>query len=105
MGLLSLKGDPNAQDIDGETPLHYAAIAGCADAARLLLKYGADLEVANWNAEVPLDLAELNLAYFLGVDTAAVQEVLRSFASDPDSVSPASRVHASTTSVVSQSSA
>ena len=40
--LRRLHADPNAQDQLGETPLHYAALAGQSAAAALLLEAKAD---------------------------------------------------------------
>ena len=47
---------PNAMDDDGEFALHLAA-AGNADAVRLLLHQGADLDVVNFRGQTPLDVA------------------------------------------------
>lgn len=47
---------PNAMDDDGEFALHLAA-AGNADAVRLLLRQGADLDVVNFRGQTPLDVA------------------------------------------------
>ena len=47
---------PNAMDDDGEFALHLAA-AGNADAVRLLLRHGADLDVLNFRGQTPLDVA------------------------------------------------
>lgn len=38
----------------GDTPLHYAVVP---EVAELLLSYGADMEVQNWNGETPVDTA------------------------------------------------
>lgn len=47
---------PNAMDDNGEFALHLAA-ASNADAVRLLLRQGADLDVVNFRGQTPLDVA------------------------------------------------
>ena len=47
---------PNAMDDDGEFALHLAA-AGNADAVRLLLHQGADLDVMNFRGQTPFEVA------------------------------------------------
>lgn len=55
--LLDAGADPNAQDGNGETPLHDAARVGSNANARLLLDAGADPNIANDNHETVLDVA------------------------------------------------
>jgi uncharacterized protein len=57
-----------ARPAGGFTPLLYAARRGCAECARLLLKAGADVNLADPDRVTPLLLATLNLSY----DTAVV---------------------------------
>ena len=55
--VLRLKGDPNAQDSRGETPLMYAAREGSAPESAVLLKYGADPSLGNIDNEFPLGVS------------------------------------------------
>jgi cytohesin len=49
--------DPNIQDENGETPLHYAAWEGRLKVVKLLLEHGADPNVQDKDGETPLHLA------------------------------------------------
>ena len=49
--------DLDVQNEDGETPLQYAVVWGCLDAARALLEAGADTEIADKPGGTPLVLA------------------------------------------------
>jgi ankyrin repeat protein len=53
--LLSLKCDVNAQDLEGNTPLHYAAISGHESMIALLIQHGADSNIANSDGEFALE--------------------------------------------------
>ena len=63
--LLDHGADPNARDDDGSTPLHYSSWCkkgyrentGTAEGTRLLLKYGAIIDVENYEGRTPLQLA------------------------------------------------
>jgi len=55
--LLAAGADPNVKDLDGKTPLHYAAERCRADLAELLLKHGADPNAKNVRGETPLHRA------------------------------------------------
>jgi ankyrin repeat protein len=57
-----------ARPMGGFTPLLYAARSGCAECARLLLKAGADVNLADPDGVSPLLLAALNFSF----DTAAI---------------------------------
>mmetsp|Transcript_66423 Transcript_66423/g.185664 ORF Transcript_66423/g.185664 Transcript_66423/m.185664 type:complete len:160 (-) Transcript_66423:147-626(-) len=46
--LLEAGANPVIRDTRGQTPLHSAALAGCADATRLLLAKGADPYMRDW---------------------------------------------------------
>jgi len=50
--------DPDYRDQSGNTALHYAAIAGAADAARALLAAGAHPDIRNKEGKTPLDKAQ-----------------------------------------------
>ena len=56
--------------------LHYAAIAGQAESAALLLRFGANPDAESALGETALQVAEQNPAAYLGVDTGAVQACL-----------------------------
>jgi ankyrin repeat protein len=76
-----LNGNPNlvsSKDAVGDTPLHFAALMGHQDVAKLLLAYGADVNAKDNNAQTPLhaaaagghkDLAEMLLANKADVNT------------------------------------
>lgn len=55
--LLQLGENPNHQDQEDKTPLHYAAIKGNVEIAQILLEAGADP-----NAKDPLDYTPLHFA-------------------------------------------
>lgn len=75
-----MKSNMDAQDLDGETALHYAIMAGQTSTASLLISAGADTECENFFMEPPLLVAKQNPAYFLGVNTKGVVEALGSAA-------------------------
>ena len=51
------QGCPQQEDLEGNSPLHCAALGGDADVARALIRAGADLEAANHELDRPLHLA------------------------------------------------
>lgn len=71
--LLDLGADPNAKNIVGFTPLHWAAQYGFIESAKLLLAAGAEVDVLNDFNALPLDLAiswgkDDFVHFFLGVE-------------------------------------
>merc|ERR1712190_656963 len=74
--LLLAKANPDVQDVDGETPLHYAALAGQESTARLLLRAGAQASVESFFMETPFRVASQNVAKVFDVNTAAVTALL-----------------------------
>ena len=48
---------PQVQDVNGNTPLHCAALGGDPEVARMLLEGGADVEAGNSEGDRPLHLA------------------------------------------------
>ncbi|MCI4409190.1 MAG: ankyrin repeat domain-containing protein [Thermofilum sp.] len=56
-GLLSRGYDPNLQDWDGDTALHYACREGDIELVELLLRHGADPDIENNEGETPLAIA------------------------------------------------
>lgn len=54
----------DAQDEEGETPLHWAAFAGRQAAAMFLIRAGASPLVRNFDGETALDIAQLHPAEF-----------------------------------------
>lgn len=63
--LLTTKMDPNAQDNEGETALHWAASVGNAWAVRMLMRHGANPMIENHRGDNPLDLAQAQPAAFI----------------------------------------
>ena len=59
--LLAGGADINARDLQGNTPLHFAVLAGRAEIVDFLLAKGADPNIANFNGKTPLDLAKTGL--------------------------------------------
>jgi ankyrin repeat protein len=57
LGAVSLCGDVKSKDSLHNTPLHYAARAGHADVARVLLADGAEVDEAMTSSKTPLHLA------------------------------------------------
>jgi ankyrin repeat protein len=55
--LISAGASPNCQNTSGMTPLHWAAINGQADRAKVLLNSGADPSLRNQEGKTPLDEA------------------------------------------------
>ncbi len=61
--LLIAAGAPlNAQDSDGNTPLHLAAHAGNASLVAVLHRAGASSQVTNMAGKTPIDLVDAQLA-------------------------------------------
>jgi ankyrin repeat protein len=56
--LLKARGDPNAADAFGNTPLHFSAYGGHAPIAKVLVGSRADLHRTNKDGETPLKIAE-----------------------------------------------
>mmetsp|Transcript_59483 Transcript_59483/g.112047 ORF Transcript_59483/g.112047 Transcript_59483/m.112047 type:complete len:135 (+) Transcript_59483:2-406(+) len=74
--LMELLSDPNAEDHIRETPLHYASLTGQAVCTRALLRSGASAFAESAFGETPRDVAEMNVAEYLGVQTQAVCNLL-----------------------------
>ena len=77
--LLQLGMDVNAEDNLQEGPLHYAALTGNAACAKVCLRYGALCGSMSSYGETPLDVANDNIAEFLGVDTSSVKALLEAW--------------------------
>lgn len=56
--LISAGADPNSQDWDGLSPLHYAAGEGQMGVAQLLIQHGADPSLQDPQGHTPIDSAE-----------------------------------------------
>lgn len=75
--LLEAKMDPNVEDDMKDRPLHYAALAGHAAAAKELVAAGADPWAENCFTENALEVARQSPAAFLGVNTSEVGKILK----------------------------
>jgi ankyrin repeat protein len=56
----SIKININAQDVEGDTPLHDAAKYGHVQVVQALLKAGADRSIVNHERKLAADLAKAN---------------------------------------------
>ena len=70
--LLENGANPNAKNKYDYTPLHWAAKHGHIQSAEILLKAGAQLDIANKNHDLPIDLAirwgqDAFIRFFLGI--------------------------------------
>lgn len=61
--LLSNAANVNAKDINGNTPLHLAAMYGCRRVILSLIKSDAQVDIKNLNGQTPLSLAILHDHY------------------------------------------
>ena len=71
--------DINAQDINGWTPLHFAAQENDPKIAEYLISQGAKIDIVDVNGNTPLWVAAMNS--YSGNQTV---DVLVEFGSDPD---------------------
>ena len=55
-------GDVQTEDENGNTPLHFAALAGTANVLRVLIAAGADPQVPNNRGRTPVDVAKTGAA-------------------------------------------
>jgi ankyrin repeat protein len=79
---LARPGNVNVHEVDGTTPLHWAARNDDMEAVRLLLKAGARPDVANRYGVTPIALAAAN-------GSAAIVEALMAAGADPHTTPPA----------------
>ena len=57
--------DVNAQDCDGNTPLHLALLPFQKDVAKHLMDSGADTEIKNWKGISPHKMVQQDIVNFL----------------------------------------
>jgi len=57
--------DINAQDCDGNTPLHLAMVPFQRDVAKYLVDSGADTEIKNWKGISPHTMVQQEIVNFL----------------------------------------
>jgi ankyrin repeat protein len=74
--------DANVREVDGTTPLHWAARGDDGEAVRLLLKAGARADVVNRYGVTPIGLAAAN-------GNAAIVDALIVAGADPNTTPPA----------------
>ena len=73
---LAARADINAVDRDGATPLHLAAIAGNAEACRLLIDKGASLDCRDINGSSIVDYAGYADEYIGPIESRRLKEML-----------------------------
>ena len=54
--LLEAGADPNRQNMEGDTPLHFAYLYGTPKDTAMLKEYGADDTISNRNGKTPLEV-------------------------------------------------
>jgi acyl-CoA-binding protein len=59
------KANPNLQDNNGATPLHFAVMVEELELVRILLENGADTTIKDISGESPIDIAEGEIKQFL----------------------------------------
>ena len=79
--LLPQKIDPNVQDVDGSTALHWAARKDDVETAAALIKNGASVKTTNRYGVTPLSLACIN-------GNASMVELLLKAGADANTISP-----------------
>ena len=81
LALLTSGVDPNAQDNDGFTPLHFAAQEGSIEVAQVLLDHGALVDLPNKFRNTPLWTAVFNSR-----GTGKMIDLLREHGANPRSL-------------------
>ncbi len=79
--LIATRVDVNAPEVDGTTPLHWAAYLDDPETAGLLIRSGANVKAANRYGVTPISLACVN-------GTSAVVELLLKAGADPNTALP-----------------
>ena len=82
--LLRLGANPNAQDAEGNTPLHVALYNNNKEVIPELIGFGARIEIKNKQGQAPIDIAEKDeaLKKLLGYQENSIQEVPNNTLSD-----------------------
>ncbi len=62
----------NKQDLEGNTPLHYAYYYGQKEAIERLTAYGADLTILNYSGDAPADMQKIAQAETLVLSAVAL---------------------------------
>jgi ankyrin repeat protein len=79
--LLEHGADPHLADLDGMTPLHFAADAGCVEGVKHLLRWGADPNAKDSQGYTPLHYVAMRCRN--GESCAELVELLLSHGADP----------------------
>lgn len=75
--LLQFRADPNARDINDDTPLNWAAMKGNFESVRVLLEYNALPDIISHASMLPITRVGILLAAGLSEDENCFEYIMR----------------------------